>query len=121
MPLGLYFSPFAALLAPGAELTRAQWLQVSVLRRLKGWFQLDNLLVFNRKFFPDWERRFGVADYAAQVVELRFFGGLNAEETAEVLGVSPKTVKRDWRFAKSWLMQQLSRQEPHVPGTMATG
>jgi RNA polymerase sigma factor (TIGR02999 family) len=56
-----------------------------------------------------------------QVVELRFFGGLNAEETAEVLGVSPKTVKRDWRFAKSWLMRQLSRQEPHVPGTMATG
>jgi len=56
-----------------------------------------------------------------QVVELRFFGGLNAEETAEALGVSSKTVKRDWRFAKSWLMRQLSRQEPHVPGTTATG
>ena len=56
-----------------------------------------------------------------QVVELRFFGGLNAEETAEVLGVSSKTVKRDWRFAKSWLMRQLSGQEAHVPGTTAAG
>jgi lysyl-tRNA synthetase class 2 len=60
--VSLNFSPFAALLAPGAQLTRAQWLQVSVLRRLKGWFQLDNLLVFNRKFFPDWERRYVVVE-----------------------------------------------------------
>jgi lysyl-tRNA synthetase class 2 len=60
--VSLNFSPFAALLAPGAELTRAQWLQVTVLRRLKGWFQLDNLLVFNRKFFPDWERRYVVVE-----------------------------------------------------------
>jgi lysyl-tRNA synthetase class 2 len=60
--VSLNFSPFAALLAPGAELTRTQWLQVSVLRRLKGWFQLDSLLVFNRKFFPDWERRYVVVE-----------------------------------------------------------
>ena len=38
-----------------------------------------------------------------QVVELRFFGGLNVEETAEVLKTSPMTVKRDWRAAKIWL------------------
>jgi len=39
----------------------------------------------------------------SQVVELRFFGGLTVEETAEVLNVSPITVMRDWQFAKSWL------------------
>jgi RNA polymerase sigma factor (TIGR02999 family) len=39
----------------------------------------------------------------AQVVELRFFGGLNIEETAEVLQVSPTTVERDWTIAKAWL------------------
>lgn len=42
------------------------------------------------------------------VVELRFFGGLSAEETAEVLGVSKETVKRDWRLAKLWLLRELS-------------
>src|SRR4051794_4708336 len=38
-----------------------------------------------------------------QVVELRFFGGLTVDETAEVLGVSAETVKRDWKLAKAWL------------------
>src|SRR5215471_9399379 len=46
----------------------------------------------------------------AQVVELRFFGGLSVEETAEVLKVSEQTVMRDWKFAKSWLMRALSEQ-----------
>jgi lysyl-tRNA synthetase, class II len=58
--VSLNFSPFAALLAPDAELTRSQRLQAAALRRLKGWFQLDNLLVFNRKFLPEWERRYVV-------------------------------------------------------------
>jgi RNA polymerase sigma factor (TIGR02999 family) len=44
----------------------------------------------------------------SQVVELRFFGGLNVEETAEVLKVSQQTVMRDWKFAKAWLMRALS-------------
>jgi RNA polymerase sigma factor (sigma-70 family) len=44
----------------------------------------------------------------ARVVELRFFGGLSVEETAEVLAVSPDTVKRDWKFAPSWLQAELS-------------
>jgi RNA polymerase sigma factor (TIGR02999 family) len=44
----------------------------------------------------------------SQVVELRFFGGLTFEETAEALGVSVDTVKRDWRFAKLWLLRELS-------------
>jgi RNA polymerase sigma factor (TIGR02999 family) len=46
----------------------------------------------------------------SQVVELRFFGGLNAKETAEVLHVSEETVLRDWKLAKSWLRRELSRE-----------
>jgi RNA polymerase sigma-70 factor (ECF subfamily) len=45
----------------------------------------------------------------SQVVELRFFGGLSVEETAEVLKISQETVMRDWKFAKNWLMRELSR------------
>jgi RNA polymerase sigma-70 factor (ECF subfamily) len=44
----------------------------------------------------------------ARVVELRFFGGLTVEETAEVLGISPRTVKRDWAVARAWLHGELS-------------
>ena len=44
----------------------------------------------------------------AQVVELRFFGGLSVEETAEALGVSEKTVKRDWAMARAWLKGELA-------------
>ena len=43
------------------------------------------------------------------MIELRFFGGLTAEETAEVLNVSPDTVLRDWKLAKAWLHRELSR------------
>ena len=43
-----------------------------------------------------------------QVVEMRFFGGLSAEETAEALHVSIGTVSRDWRLAKVWLLRELS-------------
>jgi len=45
-----------------------------------------------------------------QVVELRFFGGLTVEETAEVLRVSAETVKRDWKLAKAWLRRELRRE-----------
>ena len=45
----------------------------------------------------------------AQVAELRFFGGLSAEETAEVLKVSPDTVLRDWRLARVWLYRELKK------------
>jgi RNA polymerase sigma-70 factor (ECF subfamily) len=44
-----------------------------------------------------------------RVVELRYFGGLSVEETAEVLQVAPETVMRDWKMAKSWLFRQLTR------------
>ena len=49
----------------------------------------------------------------SRVVELRFFGGFSVEETAEVLGVSPETVHRDWRLAKSWLRRELQREPPN--------
>ena len=47
-----------------------------------------------------------------QMVELRFFGGLSIEETAEILGVSPGTVMRDWTLAKAWLNREMSSAAP---------
>lgn len=48
----------------------------------------------------------------AQVVEMRFFGGLSVEETAEALKVSVDTVMRDWKLAKAWLLRELAGQTP---------
>jgi RNA polymerase sigma factor (TIGR02999 family) len=45
----------------------------------------------------------------AQIVELRFFGGLNLEEIGEVIGVAPVTVSREWAKARTWLQQQVTR------------
>ena len=45
-----------------------------------------------------------------QIVELRFFGGLTAEETSEVIGVSPDTVLRDWKFSRAWLARELKKK-----------
>jgi RNA polymerase sigma factor (TIGR02999 family) len=64
----------------------------------------DALAAFGREY----ERK-------AHVVELRFFGGLSVEETAEVLKISPETVMRDWKFAKGWLMRELSRTGARNP------
>ena len=50
-----------------------------------------------------------------QVVELRYFGGLTVEETAEVLGVSPETVMRDWTMAKLWLLRALRHGAEGAP------
>ena len=47
----------------------------------------------------------------SRMIELRFFGGLSVEETAEVLHVSPDTVKRDWRLAKLWLLRELEGEK----------
>ena len=49
----------------------------------------------------------------AQVVELRFFGGLSVEEIARTLGVSPRTVHGDWTFARAWLYRKLSDANVH--------
>jgi RNA polymerase sigma factor (TIGR02999 family) len=47
----------------------------------------------------------------SRIVELRFFGGLSDEETAEVLGISVRTVKRDWKVARAWLYKEISQGE----------
>ncbi len=74
-----------ALLAPGS--------------RAPDWIALDDAL----KALEDLDQR------KCRMVELRFFGGLSVEETAEVLQVSPQTIHRDWRFVKTWLRRELIR------------
>jgi RNA polymerase sigma factor (TIGR02999 family) len=54
-----------------------------------------------------------IDDRKSRVVEMRFFGGLSINEAAEVLKVSPDTVMRDWRFAKAWLLKEVSAGKPH--------
>jgi RNA polymerase sigma factor (TIGR02999 family) len=54
-----------------------------------------------------------------QIVELRFFGGLATEEIAEVLDISPSTVKRDWNVAKAWLTRQMKKGKHDDPGPVA--
>ena len=63
----------------------------------------DQLLLVDAALrrLAEWDSRL------ARVVELRFFGGLTVEEAADALGVSPKTVKRDWALARAWLQVQL--------------
>lgn len=58
------------------------------------------------------ERLAEIDQRKSQIVELRFFGGLSIEETAEVLAVSPGTVMRDWTLAKAWLRREMSTRAP---------
>ena len=53
-----------------------------------------------------------------QIIEMRFFGGLSAEETAEALNISPATVRRDWSIAKLWLYRELSGGTDHELRTL---
>lgn len=55
------------------------------------------------------ERLSSLDERQSQIVELRFFAGLSIEEIADVLKVSPATIKRDWTMAKTWLLRELSR------------
>jgi RNA polymerase sigma factor (TIGR02999 family) len=50
-------------------------------------------------------------DQAASVVRMRFYAGLSVEQTAAALGISPRTVKRDWQFARAWLYRELESTE----------
>ncbi len=52
-----------------------------------------------------------VDERKGRVVEMKFFGGLTVEETADVLKVSPETVMRDWKFAKAWLLRELAASD----------
>lgn len=54
-----------------------------------------------------------VAPRRSQIVELRFFGGMTVEETAEALGLSAPTVKRDWALAKAWIYRFMTK--PRLP------
>jgi RNA polymerase sigma factor (TIGR02999 family) len=54
-----------------------------------------------------------------RIVELRFFGGLATEEIAEVLGISPSTVKRDWNVAKAWLSREMKKKDDGKKGAVA--
>ena len=72
-----------------------------------GFDKLDDALTALSEFDPR----------KAKVVEMRFFGGLSLEETAEVLNVSPDTVRRDWRLAKLWLLKELRGEDGS--GTLA--
>ena len=58
------------------------------------------------------ERLAAIDAEQARLVELRFFGGLTVEETAETLGISPATVKRHWTVARAWLARELSSAPP---------
>lgn len=66
--------------------------------RLEDVIALDDLLNRLAAMDPD----------QARIVELRFFGGLTVEETAEAMGISPRTVKREWQMAKAWLDRELA-------------
>ncbi len=55
------------------------------------------------------DRLAAASERSAQVVQHRFFGGLSLEETAELLGVSVKTVQRDWLAARAWLRKEIAR------------
>lgn len=62
---------------------------------------------------------FKLDEQQGQIVELRFFGGLATEEIAEVLNISPSTVKRDWNVAKAWLTRQMKRGDRANTGRVA--
>jgi|SRR5208283_1060815 len=84
---------------------------------------LDEALVFSPeqshellKLDESLDRLAAIDARQSKIVELRFFGGLTVEETAEVLGISPKTVKRDWSVAKAWLHGDLKQGHGNVAG-----
>jgi RNA polymerase sigma-70 factor (ECF subfamily) len=87
----------------------------------------EPVLPFDEELFGKSERAAGIValddalnalaqidERKSRVVELRFFGGLSTDETAQVLDVSVETVLRDWKLAKAWLLRELNRsEEPH--------
>jgi len=81
-------------------------LNQTLLRAEQGEMSLDELLALDEAL----ERLAKEDERCVRVVELIFFGGLSTEETAEALGVTDRTVKRDWRFARLWLRRELSRE-----------
>jgi lysyl-tRNA synthetase class 2 len=83
--VSLNFSPFAAVLGANGALSTSQRLQRTVLCRLKGTFQFDNLMAFNRKFFPSWQRRYVVLESLADLPRVGI-AGLAAEGYLPLVG-----------------------------------
>lgn len=80
----------------------------SLVHAADGDLDLVELLSLNEAL----DRLRSVDERAAQVVELRFFGGLTSEEIAEVLGVSSRTVDGDWMHGRAWLKRELTARDP---------
>jgi lysyl-tRNA synthetase class 2 len=83
--VSLNFSPFAAVLAPNGRLSPPQRVQRRLLYQLKGTFQFDNLLAFNRKFFPRWQKRYVVLESLADLPRVGL-AGLAAEGYLPLVG-----------------------------------
>ena len=79
--------------------------------------QLDEIVAVDLAL----ERLARTDERKSKVIEMRFFGGLSVEETAEILGVAPNTVVRDWNFARAWLRRELSGGGVANSGSTATG
>ena len=79
--------------------------------------QLDQIVAVDLAL----ERLARTDERKSKVLEMRFFGGLTVDETAEVLGVAPNTVVRDWNFARAWLRRELSGGGVPNHGTLAAG
>ena len=73
---------------------------------------LENVLTLDASL----ERLAAVDPEQGRLVELRFFAGLNVEETAEAMGISTDTVKREWSHAKAWLHRDMTARGPHERG-----
>jgi len=89
---------------------------------------LDEALVYSKEMSPeiiDLDRALTRLEELDQrqskIVELIFFGGLTVDETAAALGISPKTVKRDWSVARAWLHRELQMDNLHDAGTVGKG
>jgi RNA polymerase sigma factor (TIGR02999 family) len=88
--------------------------------------QLDEAIVFSNENFEEWIAVDDALNHLAErdsrlarIVEMRFYAGLTEEEIGEVLGVSSRTVKREWRVAKAWLRAELSHVKADDPGSVA--
>lgn len=87
----------------GAQRADAEVDEIPEIAELSDATDFDQILSLNEAL-----SRFETMDpQAAEVVKLRFFGGLSVEETASALDISERTVKRDWQFARAWLAKEL--------------
>jgi RNA polymerase sigma factor (TIGR02999 family) len=87
-----------------AQRDEVELTDIADLTPLAGAPDFDQILLLNDAL----SRMEGLDPQAAEVVKLKFFGGLTVDETAAALGISERTVKRDWSFARTWLAKELA-------------